>query len=72
MTDTFFGTKFRGEGSEFFFYGGSFFQQEREYSGVDWMDGLRFRKSISGHHFQTRRKLANNDFQYPREVIYNT
>ena len=33
---------------------------------------LRFRKSISGHNFQTIRKLANNDFQYHREVIYNT
>ena len=32
---------------------------------------LRFRKSISGHHFQTIRKLAIIDFQYHREVIYS-
>ena len=32
---------------------------------------LRFRKSISGHYFQTIRKLANNDFQYYREGFYN-
>ena len=31
---------------------------------------LRFRKSISGHHFQNTRKFANNDFQYHRDVIY--
>ena len=33
---------------------------------------LRFRKSISGHHYQTIRKFANNGFQYHREVNYNT
>ena len=33
---------------------------------------LRFRKSISGHHFQTIRKFANNGFQYQRDVNYNT
>ena len=32
---------------------------------------LRFRKSISGHHFQTIRKLANNDFQYHRGFIHS-
>ena len=32
---------------------------------------LRFRKSISGHHFQTIRKLANTDFQYRRGIIYS-
>ena len=32
---------------------------------------LRFRKSISGHNFQTIRKLDNNDFQHHREVIYS-
>ena len=32
---------------------------------------LRFRKSISRHHFQTIRKLANTDFQYHRGVIYS-
>ena len=29
---------------------------------------LRFRKSISGHHFQTIGKLASNDFNYHTEV----
>ena len=32
---------------------------------------LRFRKSISGHNFQTIRKLGNTDFQYHRVVIYS-
>ena len=32
---------------------------------------LRFRKSIAGHHFQNTRKLANNDFQYHRDIIYS-
>ena len=30
---------------------------------------LRFRKSISGHHFQTIRTFANTDFQYHRGVF---
>ena len=30
---------------------------------------LRFRKSISGHHFQTIGKLASNDFNYHAEVV---
>ena len=32
---------------------------------------LRFRKSVSGHHFQTIRKLANTDLQYHRGVMYS-
>ena len=32
---------------------------------------LTFGKSISGHPFQTIRKLANNYFQYHREFIYD-
>ena len=32
---------------------------------------LRFKKSISGHHFKDTRKLANNDFQHNRGVIYS-
>ena len=32
---------------------------------------LRLKKSISGHHFQIIRKLANNDFQYQREGFYS-
>ena len=31
---------------------------------------LRYRKSISGHNFQTIRKLANTEFQYHIGVIY--
>ena len=30
---------------------------------------LRFRKSISGHHFQTIEKLASNDFNHHTEVV---
>ena len=30
---------------------------------------LRFRKSISGHHFQTIGKLASNDFNHHTEVV---
>ena len=29
-------------------------------------------KVFSGHNFQTIRKLAKNDFQFQKEVIYNT
>ena len=32
---------------------------------------VRFRKCISGYHYQTIRKLANTDFQYHRGVIYS-
>ena len=32
---------------------------------------LRFRKSIVGHYFLNTRKLANNDFQYHRDIIYS-
>ena len=30
---------------------------------------LRFRKSISRHNFQNRRKFDDNDFRYHRNVI---
>ena len=33
---------------------------------------LRFRKSISENHFQTIKKISYDDFQYHREVIFNT
>ena len=39
--------------------------------GVGSTVSLRFRKSIAGHHFQNTRKLANNDFQYHRDIIYS-
>ena len=42
-----------------------------QFSGIRSTVRLRFRKCISGHHFHTIRKLANNDFQYHKEVIYN-
>ena len=32
---------------------------------------LRFRRSISGHHFQTTRNLANKDLQHYKEIIYS-
>ena len=30
---------------------------------------LRFRKSISGHHFQTIGKLVSDDFDYHTKVV---
>ena len=33
---------------------------------------LRFRKSISGHHFQTIGKLASNDFDYHTQAVNST
>ena len=57
----------------FSYFGGySLIQPPKSLSVVRSTVRLRFRKSISGHHFQTIRKLANNDFQYHREVIYST